>query len=382
MPVDRSPVTCLPVTRPPVTRLLVNAQDISQTQIETTAAPELADGEVRVRVERYALTANNITYAALGDALKYWQFFPAPSGWGVVPVWGFGVVSESRAAGVDAGTRIWGYLPMADEVVLQPVKVSRHGFADGAPHRAGLADVYNGYSLCAQDPLHRDGEDDLEALLRPLFMTAWLIDDYFADNDFFGAKTLVLSSASSKTAYATAAQLHARSGVEVVGLTATRNLAFVRSLGLYHRVLSYDDIAQLDAATPSAYIDFAGNGALRLQVHTHLQDLRHSALIGAAHVGQAGGAATLPGPKPTFFFAPKQIAKRGAEWGMPVLWQRMTQAWRDFITAATQTAAPWIVVQQHVGAEAAQAVYLQLLKGEANASTGHMIRNTASGDRA
>ena len=43
----------------------------------------LASGQVRLRVEHFALTANNITYAAFGAAMNYWQFFPTDDdGWG------------------------------------------------------------------------------------------------------------------------------------------------------------------------------------------------------------------------------------------------------------------------------------------------------------
>ena len=38
--------------------------------------PPLAQGQVRLRVERFALTANTVTYATTGDTLGYWDFFP------------------------------------------------------------------------------------------------------------------------------------------------------------------------------------------------------------------------------------------------------------------------------------------------------------------
>jgi hypothetical protein len=72
----------------------------------------------------------------------------------------------------------------------------------------------------------------VQALLRPLFITSWLIDDFLADNDFFGARVMLLSSASSKTAYGTAFQLAQRDGIEVVGLTSPGNVAFCESPGL------------------------------------------------------------------------------------------------------------------------------------------------------
>jgi hypothetical protein len=364
------------------TRLLVDRQDIRRTTLATAPAEALAGGLLRLRIDRYAMTANNITYAATGEALKYWQFFPADRPWGCVPCWGFGTVVESRAPGIEVGERLWGFLPMATEVLLQPERVTPLGFLDGAPHRQGLAAVYNSYSRCAADPLHRDGEEDLEALLRPLFMTAWLIADFLADKDHFGARVALLSSASSKTACATASRLALQPGLEVVGLTAARNAAFVRSLGVYSRVLTYEELDALDGDAPSVYIDFAGNAALRREVHTRLKDLRHSAAIGGAHVSQLAditGGAALPGPKATFFFAPKQVAKRSAEWGGAVLMQRLGLGWRQFIATATQPGAAWVEVQQHAGMAGAQAAYLAVLGSQGDARAGHMVQPQLAG---
>ena len=58
---------------------------------------------MRLKTERFALTANNITYAAFGEAMKYWQFFPADEGFGCIPVWGFATVVESRCTGITPG---------------------------------------------------------------------------------------------------------------------------------------------------------------------------------------------------------------------------------------------------------------------------------------
>ncbi len=226
------------------------------------AAP-LAEGHIRVRVDSFALTSNNITYAAFGDSMNYWQFFPTgEAGWGIVPVWGFGTVTQSMHPGVAAGERLYGYWPMASEAVLQPDRLSPAGFRDAAPHRATLHAVYNQYLRCNQDPFYTADSEDTQALLRPLFITSWLIDDFLADNDFFGARTMVLSSASSKTAYGTAFQLKQRPGIEVVGLTSAANQAFCESLGCYSRVLAYEELDQIPADDACVYIDFAGNAVI------------------------------------------------------------------------------------------------------------------------
>ncbi len=291
-----------------------------------------------------------------------------------MPAWGFATVAESLAEGVAVGERVYGFWPMATELVLEPAKVNAHAFADGVAHRRALPAIYNAYPRCAVDPLHRTGQEDAEALLRPMFTTSWLVDDFMADNGFFGATTAVLSSASSKTAYGTAFQMHRRGGIEVVGLTAERNRDFVQALGCYDRVLSYDEVGLLDAAAPSVYLDYAGSAAVRRQVHVQLPGLRYSCSIGASHVDQVGSAEGLPGPKPVFMFAPAQAAKRSAEWGGAGLMERMGRDWAAFAGRAVDPRDPWVVVQEHQGPAAAQAAWQQVLSGGGDARTGHILR--------
>lgn len=187
------------------TTLLVRQDQLATTRLLTTEDTPLGEGQIRVRVEQFALTANNITYAALGDMLNYWQFFPTNEpGWGIVPVWGFGTVTQSLHPAVAVGERLYGYWPMGSQVVLSPQRANPQGFSDGAPHRSGLHAVYNHYLRTSADGLYRAENEDVQALLRPLFITSWLIDDFLADQQFFGAKRMLLSSASSKTAYGTA----------------------------------------------------------------------------------------------------------------------------------------------------------------------------------
>ena len=355
------------------TTLLVRQDQLATTRLTTTDDTPLADGQVRVRVESFALTANNITYAALGDMLNYWQFFPTgEAGWGIVPVWGFGTVVQSLHPAVAVGERLYGYWPMASQAVLSPERVNPTGFSDGAPHRAGLHAVYNHYLRTSTDGLYRADNEDVQALLRPLFITSWLIDDFLADQQFFGARRMLLSSASSKTAYGTAFQLAQREGIEVIGLTSPGNVAFCESLGCYSRVVTYDALDQIDGATPSVYIDFAGSVGLRQRIHAHFTGLAYSCSVGASHVGDLGGAGQLPGPRPVMFFAPAQVKKRHADWGAQGLNDRLVAAWNQFSTAVSAGPQPWLVVQHHAGPQATQALFAIVLAGSGDPRAGHI----------
>jgi hypothetical protein len=364
--------------------LLVRKDQLPTTTLLTSPLGPLAESCVRLAIEHFALTSNNITYAAMGDAMQYWQFYPVPDigdgiAWGRIPVWGFGTVKASRHPDLAVGERIYGYFPMSSAVDLVPAKVSETSFLDASPHRAALHRVYNLYMRCAADPFYTADTEDIQALLRPLFTTSWLIDDFLADNDFFGAAAngakpvLLLSSASSKTAYGSAFQLSQRMGVEVVGLTSAGNVAFCESLGCYDRVLTYDELDAIAPDAPSIYIDFAGNAPLRKAIHTHCKGLRYSCSIGATHVSEMGGAKDVPGPKATLFFAPAQIKKRSDEWGPLVLGQRLVQSWQAFMAKVSDPAQPWLRIAHHVGPAAVQAAYQQVLGGKADPRLGHVL---------
>ena len=361
--------------------LLIRKDALGTAQIQTTTAPPLQDGQVRIRINRFALTSNNITYAAMGDVMQYWRFFPAQdAAWGCIPVWGFGSVLESNHPLLEVGEKLYGYFPMANMVDLTPGTISAGYFFDAAAHRAELHPVYNQYMRCATDPFYTADTQDLQALLRPLFITSWLIDDFLADHAFFGATALpgqraqlLLSSASSKTAYGTAFQLAQREHVDVVGLTSPGHVAFCESLGCYTRVLTYDQLDQIAPDAPCVYVDFAGNTTLRKAIHTRFLQLKYSSSIGATHVSETGGAKDLPGPKATLFFAPAQIKKRSAEWGSKELGQRMVQGWRKFVAQVAQPGNAWLVVAQHQGPDAVLAAYQQVLSGKGDPRVGHML---------
>jgi hypothetical protein len=368
---------------------LVHKRQLHTTAWRESPQPPLQDGQIRVRIDRFALTSNNITYAAFGDAMQYWQFYPVAAlgggaqdaDFGRIPVWGFGSVSDSAHAGVATGERLYGYFPMASSVVLSPTRVSDGAFTDGSPHRAQLHPVYNQYTRCAADPFYTPQTEDVQALLRPLFTTAWLIDDFMADNQFFGAQAkdegapgaILLSSASSKTAYATAFFLHQRTGVEVIGLTSPANVAFCESLGCYHRVLTYDQLDAIESGRACVYVDFAGNATLRHAIHSRFANLAYSCSIGGTHVEQLGGAKDLPGPRATLFFAPAQIKKRSGEWGPAEFGRRLVQAWFAFTARACGASSPWIRVQQHAGKDQVCAAYAQVLAGRGDPRVGHVM---------
>ena len=311
--------------------------DLADAKVVTTTLDSPAPGEVLVRVEHFALTANNITYGVAGDSIGYWNFFPGEGDYGCIPVWGFGVIERSAHPDLREGTRLYGYFPMATHVMLKPGDVEAFGFSDSVEHRSALPPIYNQYLFTSADPGYQADKEAEQMLYRPLFTTSFLLDDFLAENDFFAAGNILLTSASSKTSIGLAQLLSKRSGLKVIGLTSNANVDFVAGLGCYDLTLSYDDIDQLPQA-PSVLVDMAGSGKVRAAVHTHLADqLAHSSAVGATHWQDAtvgGGAQDIPGPTPTMFFAPSQAQRRIKELGREGFEAALASAWQSFLTAA------------------------------------------------
>jgi hypothetical protein len=354
---------------------LVDRDDFRRTRVVDVEPAPLGEGEVRLRVDAFGFTANNVTYAAAGDLIGYWTLFPAPDlddgvHWGRVPVWGFADVVESQCEGVGEGERLFGYLPMSTELVIRPTKVATGSLSDGAEHRASLPPVYNNYERCAATAGYRADREAEQMVYRPLFFTSFLIDDFLVDHGYFGASTVVLGSASSKTAFGTAHLLHGRGDVTVVGLTSPGNAGFVEGLGCYDRVVTYDDLGSLPPG-PAVFVDMSGNSSVVRAVHEHYgADLAHSAIVGLTHWdGPQRGADPMPGPAPTMFFAPSQIEKRRADWGPGVMEQQIGAAWGPFL----EQVAGWIEIRHASGPEAVRDVYLELLENRTRPDTAHVL---------
>ena len=337
----------------------------------TTPLPaDLAAGQLLFRVDRFAFTANNVTYAVAGDLLGYWNFFPAEEGWGRIPAMGFADVIGSRHPQVQEGERVFGFFPMSTHLTIEASDAGGTHFLDAAAHRGATAPVYRQYLRTAGDALYQLQHEDTLLLLRGLFMTSFLVDDFLADRSDFGARTFVVSSASSKTAIALASLLSKRRAGTVVGLTSARNRAFVESLGCYDRVILYDAIDSLENEGAAVFIDHAGDGAVVNAVHERFGErLVHSCIVGATHWGAAPRAKTLPGAAPTFFFAPAQIEKRTKEWGAAGFQQRLGAAWEQFRAASER----WLHVVRGYGSADVARVYDDVLAGRAAASDGHVL---------
>ncbi len=353
------------------TDFLVDKNDLAMTETVRTELAALAEGQVLLGIEKFALTANNVTYAVFGEQMAYWNFFPAKEGWGRVPVWGFAKIIGSRHPEIAEGERLYGYLPISTHLIVEPGKVSDETFTDMAAHRQPMSSIYNSYARLSADPLHDEGLEDYRALFQPLFTTSFLIETFMRKENFFGAQSLLITSASSKTGMALAECAKADSpGIERIGLTSAGNIDYVESLGLYDRAIPYDAIGSLDADVPSVVVDFAGNGAALSEIHNRFADnLKYSCLVGATHWDARGLADDIAGPGPILFFAPDHGMAMAKELGPDGYMQAVGSAWTRFIGDAQNR----IDVVRKDGASAVEQTWRALLSGEASARVGFVL---------
>ena len=342
--------------------------------VDTDQGP-LPQGGARLEIESFSVTANNVTYAVVGDGFGYWNFFPAPDGHGIVPMWGHARVIEDNGSGLDIGERVYGYLPMATHLTVIPGKVSASGFMDTAEHRQPMSPIYNQYSRLAADPEHDPAREGERMIFGPLFKTGFLIEYFMAQENWFGAEAVILTSASSKTAMGLASVAQQNSpGIKRIGLTSAGNVDFVKGTGMYDEVLSYDDVASLPAV-PSVSVDFAGNAKLLASIHNQLGDqLKYSCLVGATHIeergpGGMGGDAGLPGPKPTLFFAPDHAVSLFKTLGPEEAGKRLAKAWHGFLAAVGET----VTIERHAGLAAARDAFVKMAGGTVDPAVGIVI---------
>ncbi|MEO9971326.1 MAG: DUF2855 family protein [Hyphomonadaceae bacterium] len=353
-----------------VTELWVNRENYRDTKIMESPSRTLADGEVRVAIDKFGLTSNNVSYAVSGDMIGYWKYYPADEPWGKVPVWGIGEVAQSNASEIAVGERLYGFFPMASETILTVGSVQSGAFMDASPHCKDLPALYNQYRRTGADPTYLQSMETERCLLFPLFITSFVLYDYLVDNDYFGAEQVVIGAVSSKTGFGLAELLKRDDKVRVVGLTSPGNLAFVHSLRCCDQIVAYGHEAEISARTKTAYVDMSGNAALTETLHCRIgENMVESCMVGATHWEKRGRAKDLPGARPTFFFAPGQIAKRDQEWGAGVLFEKANAAAAEIAEKVSSEMS----VETIEGAEATAEIWKAMLDNQVSPKRGLIV---------
>ena len=342
-----------------------------------TELSDIAEGEVLFRVDKLALTANSISYGFAGKSglIRYLDIYPANEGYANLPCWGYANVVESKHPSLKAGDRVYGFLPIASHVVMQPGKVSPGGFTDIRACRAVVPAFYNEYALTHSEPGYSAESEEAIMLFRPLFGTSFLMQSYCEDHAFHDAKRIIVTSASAKTAIGFGYLMHKnyRGVIETIGFTSSKNLSFVKGLNCYDRVLTYDQLDQLDVGQKTTIFDVAGNSDVVEALHHRFGDtISYSGSVGKTHwdAGAFGASKKLPGAKPVFWSAPDQIAVLRKRIGSGEMMRQMGAAMADFLLATKA----WIQISEAVGPEEITEKIVALLDGSVSAQDGIILR--------
>jgi hypothetical protein len=354
--------------------------DLSKTRIVQTKNPEIEAEEISVSIESFAFTSNNVTYGVAGNTIGYWQFFKttedANNEWGCIPVWGFAKIIKSNVDELIVGERLFGYFPPGDILNLKPIKVTNQGFADGKEHRKDLPAVYNNYLRLSGDANYDSSIDNIRSLLFPLHITSFCICDALQDEAYFGADQIIIVSASSKTAIGLAQGLKETSNApSIIGLTSQKNLDFVKNLGCYDEVITYDHLSNVNFNLKSVMVDMAGSREILGTLHSSLADNMLKCLtVGMTHwdnevtAEDALGQAMLR-ERTEFFFAPAHIQKRVTDWG----YEGYNQKTNDFMKARSNQSIDWMQVKKINGLKNFISTYEKFVSGDINPNEGIIV---------
>jgi hypothetical protein len=352
-----------------------NKKDLTLGRLIDTPKRTITDGEVRVKIDRFAFTANNITYAVMGDMLRYWQFFP-PNGdeaelWGIIPVWGFADVVESNNKELAVGERLFGYFPPANELVMTPSNVKQVSVMDGSAHRADLPPGYNMYRRVNNEPGYNKANDNERMLLFVLHLTSFCIHDLLESNAWFGAEQVVIISASSKTSTGLAYGLaDDDKAPHLIGLTSERNLDFVNSINSYDSVLSYANLDKIDPSKPTVIIDMSANTDVLSRLHMHLGDnMRYTCNVGLTHWDEPRQVNGINQERSHQFFAPSHIQQRMQDWGPEEFGKRSI----GYVMNSTAKSRTWLKINELAGVEALADVYQDVCDGKVAADEGLVV---------
>ncbi len=336
---------------------------------------DLEQDEIKVRIDKFAFTSNNITYGVMGEQLSYWEFFPTAnddSEWGVLPVWGFAEIIESNLPALPEGDRLFGYFSPATELVLRPQNISDERFHDGSIHRNHLPPAYNIYRRVYSEHKYKRTFDDERMLLYPLHLTSFCLWDYLRDNDWFDAEQVVVLSASSKTSIGLGYALHLdEDSKPSVGMTSERNLKFVTGLRYYDQSLTYAEVDALDASIPTVIVDMSGNQIVMSKLHQRLgENMMRCLNVGITHWEEEKSSSGINIERSEIFFAPGHIQKRLKEWG-PEEFEKQSSG---FLQQSIKESINWLQVTQLPGLKGLANAYQDICEGNIHANQGLIIK--------
>ncbi|MEC7910950.1 MAG: DUF2855 family protein [Pseudomonadota bacterium] len=355
--------------------------DLKKTRIVTQQlGNDIDENQVLLKVERFSFTANNVTYGVAGDAIGYWQFFPPTENlnneWGCIPMWGFAEVVSSNNDDIKNGERIFGYFPPANNLLVNPIKISLQSFVDGKEHRKELPPVYNNYVRLNGEENYDSSMDNVRALLFPLHITAFCLCDALEEQAYEGASQVIIISASSKTGIGLAQGLADNAdSPKIVGLTSRNNTNFLEGLGCYDEVISYDKLEKINNQDLSVMVDMSGNQEILSSIQDSLGNNMVKCLtVGMTHWNKGGtvedalAEAELQ-DRTEFFFAPSHIQKRNSDWGVEGYNKRTS----IFMSKRAEQSREWMQIKEISGLDKFIQTYQEIVSGDIKPNEGIIV---------
>ena len=234
-------------------------------------------------------------------------------------------------------------------------------------------------------------------LYRPLFWTSFWSEDWLHSTGYRGGVSSVLiSSASSKTAFCLAYNIRKRiaqgevdKATKVIGLTSRKNVAFTKKLALYDEVLEYGSFAsapplQARSERKWLYVDVAGNEDVNKAINAHFASPYTGNLVASIALGfttlspssseigsvnfdmnkfdatapvHEATTSTFP-PKVESFFMPEWLEVRRHQIPVAEIFRRQNVAWKELL----RDCPGWVELDHTRGAQAVQVAYQRLSK--------------------
>jgi len=352
------------------TEFLVNKNDLLAATFLDNERPISKKNEVILKIEKYAFTSNNITYAIMGNTLGYWKFFPTKEPYGIIPVWGFANVISSNYENVLVGNRYYGYFPMSNYLKVSPKNIRSFGFVDDFNHRKHLPAVYNQYIKVSKNS---DQILEYHPTIKPLFLTSFLNYYFLKDENFFDSDQIILTSASSKTALSLAFLLKKNKALDqkqIIGITSKKNINFLLNIGFYDTVIAYDSLEMELNKSKLIVVDFAGNSDYLEKIHNYFGDLlKHVCLVGLADWSSKMDFKSIPNSK--FFFAPSHAENRYKKMGVKETMLLADNLMQEFIMKIKN----YLKLTYVEGRMELHELYLKFLKGKIDPSKAYIIQS-------
>ena len=221
-------------------------------------------------------------------------------------------------------------------------------------------------------------------LYRPLFWTSYWCEDWMFSSKYRDANQIIISSASSKTAFCLAYLIKKRitkgdiSNVTLTGITSKSNLGFTRGLHLYDKVLEYDSFASLKPTSGNGkwiYADLAGNENFNDRLFSHLgSNLVAGIALGLTNLSpSAPDASSIKWSTNTFtntpsnagkkeleqFFMPEWLNVRRHQFSIEEISALQNRAWKDLM----KDCGSWVKMKHISGGDAVKLAYGKVTKG-------------------